>query len=686
MSFLIVSALWSLAVAGDPWGRPGHLRAVPLPVEAWDTRDGARPVRIFWDGDAPATIAVLRGHRWQVLSEQARPGFTTPPLAPDASLRVRLASGARWSPILAVDPVDDPVSTGVLGGWGGGDVVGQIALDRSTGDVFASTVGGGLLVRRARAQPLAGAAPTVGQWMVVGRSAGLPDVRVVSVDARDGVVLVGTAKGLAVMRDGAVEEVVDTELADPWVQSVLVGDDGSWWAGTYQGLSVRRPGDAEFRTILAPWSVFSLTNARHGGVWAGYEGLQLVGPDESVTAWLADVHVYGITDTPQGPVVATTEAGVLHVAAPHSAQSLSRVVDGDAWGVAAGPGGLWTAAGQLGLVDPEGGMWGRGVGLPSDGVRSVLAMPDQSLFVGTDRGLARVVPREGAPTVDARMAGGWPASTSVSSVLVRPDGLWVAGPSGLQVAGKPHPLARDLRVAAGAANHSIVGDDAGNVWAVGERVVRLNRNGGLDAWWLPATVSTAAHQPGAGLYVGGSDGLWRLDTDRERFVPISTLRGIRDLAGSARGLWVIADQTLFRVVGSGLVPYLQTGVPTCVAEAPAGAWVGTVDGLERLVLDGEDSHVVDVLGSQDAGVSITAVASDPHGVWFGTEGGQVGRVVDGRVGLMELEAVDPPTILGLTPDGDRVWVATDRGLYRVFLSASSTDGLVSEGGRVPSSP
>ncbi|HCH63602.1 MAG TPA: hypothetical protein DFR83_12420, partial [Deltaproteobacteria bacterium] len=318
------------AHAADPWQRPEHARAIAVPSDGWNARSAPVAVRLFWDGSETATVAVRVGRRWKVVSRTAETGFTSPSLPRDAEFRIRLTNGARWSPIIRVDPVDDPVSTGRIGGWGGADVVGQITHDRKTGNVYASTVGGGLLVRVASEQPLAGAQATVGQWQILGREDGLPDVRAVSVDARDGTVLVGTAQGLAVMQGTDVVEVVDEALPDSYVQSVHVGADGAWWVGTYHGLAHRPPGADAYATVLAPWSVFSLSDAREGGVWVGYEGLQRVAADGTVTSWLDDVYVYGSVDTPEGVLAATTERGVLVATAPGVARPVSRLVDRDA--------------------------------------------------------------------------------------------------------------------------------------------------------------------------------------------------------------------------------------------------------------------------------------------------------------------------------------------------------------------
>ena len=298
-------------------------------------------------------------------------------------------------------------------------------------------------------------------------------------------------------------------------------------------------------------------------------------------------------------------------------------------------------------------------------------MPDDTLFVGTDQGLARVIPRAGTLQVDPRVTTGWPPATAIHDVQVARTGLWVAGAAGVQVAGAPHPSARDLAVAAGGECTAIVEDEQRATWAIGERVIRLDARGGLDAWWPPAPVRVAAVQPGAGLYVGGEDGLWRLDAARSRFVPVSTFRKVQAVAPGERGLWVAANGSVFRVVGSAVAPYAQTNVPLSLAASPVGVWVGTEDGLEHLRITADGVEVDDVLGDDDALVEIPAVAADDRGVWFATEAGQVGRITDGRVGLTTLTDVDPPRITSLAPDGDHVWVGTEAGVYRVYLPAEA---------------
>lgn len=672
-------ALWmsgAAALADDAWGRPEHLRVVPVLTSQWSMRSRAQPLRVWWDGDQLGDVEVVYGSRWVRVGRGVASGFTTPPLPRDAQLRVRLEGADRSSPVVAPLAVDDPVATGRLGGWGGGaDVVGQVVHDDRTGDVWASSVGGGLLWRPAADQPLHGGSgeAVAGQWRVLGMAEGLPDTRVLAVAARNGRVLVGTAAGLAVVEDGQVVEVVDAELPDSYVQAVHIADESDWWVGTYQGLARGSTGGG-FEAILTPWSVFSLAPARGGGVWAGYEGLRRVTADGKVEPWLdglEELHVYGLVDTAEGLVAATTEHGLVLAEAPDQAAGISPVVDRDAYGVAVGPGGLWSAAGQLGLVDPEGGMWGRSAGLPADGVRSVHTMPDGSLYVGTDAGLARVVPRSsGPPLIDVPERGAWPARMSVAWLVADVGGMWVAGEQGLRVVGDPHPDARDLMVAMGAKVSAVTPAPDGSVWAVGDRLVSLDARGGLTSWWLPATADVLAWQPGAGLFVGGTDGLWRLDVERDRFVPVAAFREVDALSAGDRGLWVASAGKVFRVLGGAIQPHLQTSAAMCVSASRDGAWVGTRSGLERIRLGGEESDVDDVLGDADLGVAVPVVSATEAGVWFAAEDGSIGRIEGERWGMVALPGPDTPVVTALAPDGDHAWVGTDAGVFRVFLPAS----------------
>ena len=198
----------------------------------------------------------------------------------------------------------------------------------------------------------------------------------------------------------------------------------------------------------------------------------------------------------------------------------------------------------------------------------------------------------------------------------------------------------------------------------------LDAHGDLTGRWLPAPSDVAAFQAGAGLFVGGTDGLWRLDEARDRFVPVWSFRDVDALSAGTRGLWVAAGGKVFRVVGGAVQPYLQTGHALCLSASDGGAWVGTRSGLERIRLGDEENELDDVLGEADLGVAVPAVAATSDGVWFAAEDGSVGRVSGERWGMVSLPGPDAPAIYSVAPDGDHVWVGTQAGVYRVYLPTS----------------
>lgn len=658
--------LGSVAHAEDPWGRPVHLRAVQARPERWQDRQGPAAVRLWWDDTgSPATVQQLVRGRWRTVDESARPGWQSAPVDEGQLFRVRPEGAARWSAPIAAPDVASPDVLARLGGWdGGADVVGEVVLDPGSGRVLASVVGGGLVVHRPGAAPV-----RLGVWE------GLPDARVLAVDGGpDGAVVVGTAQGAAVLDGGLqVERLWTTAdgLPSDWVQSVrFEAAGGRLWLGTYEGLAGVEAG--QLTVSLAPWSVFSLAVAEGGGVWAGYEGLRRVKPGLEAEVWLEDAHVYGVVERGGTVELATREQGVLGMARPGTPVGLPGLRDDPAYGLAHVDGRRWVAAGARGLRSDDGLALGRRQGLPAQGVRAVAAAPDGSLWVGTDGGLAEVRVGGRTGTRARSLAEGFSAVATVRGLSGSERGLWLATDRGLWALGEPAGGEEtDLIVAVGEDEvAAVIGTPEGAV-AIGDRVVRLGRDGRLRAWTPPAGVAAGVWSQDR-LWVGGPEGLWTLQDDRLQRT--SGLRDVRALTADERGVWAISGVNLFRVVGAAAVPYLRTHPPLAVASAPGGAWVGTTDGLERLRLGGDDpGRVEDVLGEADAGVAVGAVVADgAGGCWFAAADGTVGHVtVQGEARTTRLPGPDAPTPTAVWPDGpDHAWVGTERGLWRVSLRGS----------------
>lgn len=659
---------------GDAFGRPEHLRAVQAPPASLaDLRRRRLAVRLWWDAAAPAEVQQERGEGWRTVAEAVGPGWTSRPVPPGTRFRVRLGEG-RWSEPVAAPTVATPTDIARLTAPDGamlGERVGRVAAELSTGRVWASTLGGGAV--QLDASGTRGAAWT--RWE------GLPDDRVIDLSLGPGVVVLGTAEGaLLIDDDGGTprpRRVWAEGLPSRWVQSTAVDGDRVW-LGTYEGLVLAEDpagGAGALRTVLEPWSVFSILPDGQGGAWVGYDGLRRVdGEGEEVGAWLPELHVYDIEAAGDGVRVATIESGVFEVGAAGGALAPP---DGDeAYSLVTTPAGRWVARGNAGLQTPGQGWIGRGAGLPSETVWAV-ADAGAGVWAGTSRGLARVLPGvAGGPGVRVATVpmARWPADRAVDLLLPMGRGLWLAGPSGMTGLGRPHRASDDLVVAAPLPLVALLDDKAGGAWAIGNRAVHLDRRGDLSGVTLPGRPTAAAVYDG-GLWLAIDDQLWRLADGAERAAPVLSLPSVTRMVAGTEALWAVAGRRVVRVQPGTPRPFLQTHPVLDLAPDPVDpdrVWVGSQDGLERLTTRGPDEGAVeDVLGDDDRGVLVPAVAADGHGgCWFAAADGTVGRVLaDGTRRWLVLPGQDPPWPEGIVVDDDgrAAWVLTDGGPWYVRL-------------------
>ncbi len=325
-------------------------------------------------------------------------------------------------------------------------------------------------------------------------------------------------------------------------------------------------------------------------------------------------------------------------------------------------------------------------GLVAGAVWSVDVAPGGEVWVGTDRGLWRLrvhspslgevgsEPEGSAPSVQLRSASPvprspWPAEIGGRAWLEGGRGAFLGGPEGVRALGQPTaPLVIWWWPPAGVV--ALLDDGDGGVWAVGERAVHLDRRGQLDALSLPGR-ATAAALWGQRLWVASADGVWRADPSGQRLELAVALPDVVALQAGPLSLWAISRGLVFQLSGGLSKPYMRTHAALSLAPVDGAVWVGTEDGLERILLGGEDpGRVEDVLGEGDAGVAMLAVAADGQGgCWFAGEDGSVGRVrADGRRGALKLPDPDPPKAQALHPHNeDSVWLLTDEGTWLLRL-------------------
>ncbi|MBN1336900.1 MAG: hypothetical protein JXB39_13160 [Deltaproteobacteria bacterium] len=663
---------------------PRHLRAVEAPPEAWaDLFAPTRPVRLFWNGEARFGVEVEERGAWRLLTEEAAPGWTSPPLPRGTRLRTVSPDGEVGTPVQAwtvSTPADLARLSAKQPALVGSQVV-DIETDAS-GAPWNASLGGGL----ARLDPA-----TLAPVTLTTRD-GLPSDWVVAVAPAPDGLWAGTAAGLARVEPGPVpgswrvSEVVDDHdgLPSRYVQALLA-DGPSLWVGTFQGLARRDRGSIS--TLLGPWSVFSLLRGTDGRVWAGYEGLLGLPEADPIEGVPDTIDVYDVEPLPSnGALLATLQEGLVLLEDGRrrtlwtgndqdGAYAVARA--GDAWLVAGAGAGLVT-------VSPEGGVlrrWTAADGLPSEVVNEVVPdrawnpaspqEPAQSVWIGTARGVARLDPTTGsvqvAPLAPLHAGNAWqrmaPAGRRI--VVMGDDGLAFAGPRRLLDG------PRTRRVAPGLLDRTRTG---GSAWEVREagvlqhRIFKRDRLHHLPG--RPVGIVTAAGVP----FVGTDQGLFRYEAERGRFAPVAGLRSVTRMVPEADGtIWLISEG---RVASLGpdlsIRYYLRTRPPLDLDPDRGVVWVGTEDGMDVVAKD--SGEVVELLRTLQTRVRAEAVAADGFGgCWVATDVGQVLHLDIGQTStatLVDLADGEPPKVRDLLPRGrDGAWVLTDQGLFAVAVPA-----------------
>jgi hypothetical protein len=232
--------------------------------------------------------------------------------------------------------------------------------------------------------------------------------------------------------------------------------------------------------------------------------------------------------------------------------------------------------------------------------------------------------------------------------------------------GRPHRSTANLTVAGPRQARAIV-EGGGYTWAIGERIVRMDKRGRLAAIALRERVRAAAWARDA-LWLGTPDGIRRLDPDALTIEPWLALPGVQRLWATDRGFWALADDVPTLIVGRIPRPFLISTAVHDLAPLGAGVCLATDDGVLHLFPDGD---VIDPLGDVDEGVHVDAVASDgAGGCWYASIDGRVGRIAaDDAHAWAQLPFRDTVEVREIVADGDWAWVVTEEGTYRIWVPA-----------------
>lgn len=283
-------------------------------------------------------------------------------------------------------------SQGLPGGW----VTDVLEDDR--GSTWVATAPGG--VSRLRD----------GRFELLARPGGLPSdsVRTLATD-REGSLWIGTNAGLARLKDLKFVTISQRNgLPEDQVRVVLQSRDGALWLGTYGGGLVRWQDD-RFTRFGNPegWNdayIRTLAEGGDGTIWVGTQtGLNRVvdGRHESMNGGdgLVGTKVDAIAELADGTLLVNTETGGLQ-ARPRGgafapfAPAVSRELAGTRVIVQGRNGHLWLGTSENGVFEVDGvrilRRFQQPDGLPDDAVLAMHRDADDTLWIGTHKGLARL--------------------------------------------------------------------------------------------------------------------------------------------------------------------------------------------------------------------------------------------------------------------------------------------------------
>lgn len=487
-------------------------------------------------------------------------------------------------------------------------------------------------------------------------------------------------------------EVIQSELPQTTVHSILQSRDGYLWVSTYEGV-VRTDG-ITYQVFdrqstgggLAANGVLAVHEDSKGALWFGtflggvsrYAGgtWKNWGPDEG----LEGQFVRSIAEAGDGSIWIGTNTGLFtitgdKVSPPKDARlagAVRRLLSTSDGAVLVG-----YEDGRLLRATPAGKVDDLSSSLPGSGVFALATTPDGVVWVGTDGGgLFRIA---GGQVSKFGLAEGL-SSEKIRALMVDPDGtLWVGTEGGglNRIAGG---RVESLQTTNGLPNdivRAIYRDREGTVW--------LGTNGGglvglkLKKFTL-YTTRRGMSSDAVRVVLEARDGAIWIGTDGGgvnvvRNGAISVIGRAEGLPSEfARSLLETRDGTIWiGTVGGGLAWHrdgvtrrFETPLPSdtilSLAEAPDGTlWVGTNRGLAEV----RDRKVVRTL-DQAAGLgdsNVNALQVDARGrVWAGTASGL--HIIDGE--KIETVPLDGPLNMSifsirLESDGS-AWIGSNGGL------------------------
>jgi len=559
----------------------------------------------------------------------------------------------------------------------------------------------------------------VDKW---GESAGLPQNNIKDIiQSQDGYLWVATKSGLARfdgVRFVTYDDRVPGQLEEGEVWSVVEGDSGALWVGTYGGgLSLLQGGRfttyRESSTGLINDFVITMVKAADGGLWIGTEGglcrfsdgrFSCYGPQDGLpSADVGSLHLdsSGSLWIGTGRGLARYQSGHFVNYAQRFPGSLDQRISAIA-GIAAAD--IWvgtTANGLYRLRHSTVTNYGVSDGLPHQTVNALLIDEHDVLWLGTDEGLCRFRDGQCEPyfsDFETRSSTGLLETSSMRSIQAlcvdREGSLWV-GTTLDGLARLRDGVFEHMRQTEGLPNdntRSICEDSSGALWigteggavrCTGQEVRVFTRATGL----LDNTVLTVVPEPDGSVLIGTGQGLNRFHRGRIESMTFGGRLNVEIqavLPDGSGGLWIgTQNNGLFYHRESSLTQYGEkeglTGrqIRALVIDGKGRLWVGSKDGgLARY----EDDRFVDVPLQDEARRSSVHAIFVENGdtLWVSTRHG-VKRVKEGRVAtLTAQQGLASNFVYQFIDDGHGdLWMTYGRGIMRAAIDDLNAvaDGL-----------
>jgi ligand-binding sensor domain-containing protein/signal transduction histidine kinase len=459
-----------------------------------------------------------------------------------------------------------------------------------------------------------------------------------------------------------------------WALFTLVVASLAWLSPTAEALDSQRRLTQCLRRIwqvqqgLPQATIFSVRQTADGYLWLGtqtglvrFDGVQFTSIRGRGDVSLENVWIHDLCEDTTGRLwVATDGDGLIRLQAGHDAR-------------------------HFGIAD----------GLPSNNIRALVCDQAGALWVGTDRGLARL--DDDRIVVVDRDQG--PGNAAVFALCQAPDGtIWSGGRSNQLSSFRAGHWSRHAlaELPADAAVHALLAAADGTLWAgtsVGlvryqqGHTQRFTRADGL----ADDQVYALATGHGGVLWVGTKDGFCRLEhgefecfRSRDGLSQSTVYTLCEDREGS---LWVGTKHGLNEFVDRRTIPFTTSeGLPSnntgpVCEDRDGGVWVGTLDaGLARY--DGRRFSAVTQADGLPSNRVLALAGGQGPSLWVGTDHGLC-RLENGRVAqtFTMRDGLPSDTVHSICHDPQgALWVGTAAGL------AELRDGRFVAPAGQPSSP